>query len=251
MRILLTNDDGIYSSGLCALYEALVDEHEVHVVAPDSERSAVGHAITVVDPLRAHVVKRGNETYGWAVSGTPADCVKLAVLELIKQPIDLVISGINPGANVGINVLYSGTVSAATEAAILGIRSLAVSIDRYTEPNFCFGAAIVKELLPWLMKLEFSKRVAVSMNIPALPPQQIRGIRFAHHSLKSLKEEFDKRVDPRGNVYYWRSGEIWQVNELDETSDIALLKAGYITLTPIHFDMTAHDCLTGLEGPCF
>ncbi|MDH3852266.1 MAG: 5'/3'-nucleotidase SurE, partial [Deltaproteobacteria bacterium] len=136
MRILLTNDDGIYAKGIEVLHEQLSKDHDVVVVAPETEQSAVGHAITLTDPLRVKSISRNGAFFGYAVKGTPADCVKLAINELMKPPPDLVVSGINLGANVGINVIYSGTVSAATEGTILGIPAIAVSINTFRDPDF-------------------------------------------------------------------------------------------------------------------
>ncbi|MDM7202905.1 MAG: 5'/3'-nucleotidase SurE, partial [Thermodesulfobacteriaceae bacterium] len=164
MKILITNDDGIYADGLCGLYFSLKEEHEVFIVAPEVERSAVGHAITIHYPLRVREVRRGKFFWGYAVSGTPADCVKLAIYELIG-PVDLVISGINRGANVGINVLYSGTVSAATEAKILGINGMAVSIDAFENIDFCFSAYFIHQFLKNIDKISLMQPFCLNINI--------------------------------------------------------------------------------------
>ena len=248
MNILLTNDDGIHAPGLCALYEALKDEHEVYVVAPDSERSAVGHAITLADPLRVRRLNRDGRHFGWAINGTPADCVKLGIHELVKQPVDLVLSGINLGANVGINLLYSGTVSAATEAAILGIRSAAFSLDTLKEPDYCFAAHFAGRFVPWLIEARAGTGVAMNINVPAIHPRDIKGIRFASQGLTPYREEFDRRTDPRGNIYYWQASQRLTAREREEV-DSVLLKKGYITITPIHYDLTAHDVLRTLAPP--
>ncbi len=248
MRILLTNDDGIYAPGLCALYDMLSEEHEVIVVAPESERSAVGHAITVVDPLRAYKIRRGSCEFGWAISGTPADCVKLAIYELVKNPVDMVISGINPGANVGVNALYSGTVSAATEAAILGLRSMAVSLNQHRNPDFCFTAGITRELIPWLTSSPIPHGVAMSVNVPSIPPNEIKGIKMTRQGTTNLREEFDRRSDPRGNIYYWRAGDPIAFEEASGC-DSWFLSQGYITITPIRCDLTAYDVLGELTAP--
>ncbi|MDA8163074.1 MAG: 5'/3'-nucleotidase SurE [Desulfobacteraceae bacterium] len=245
MRILLTNDDGIHAVGLCALYEALADENDVFVVAPDSERSAVGHAITIADPLRARLVKKNKEPFGWAVSGTPADCVKLAVHELIRQPVDLVVSGINQGANIGASVLYSGTVSAATEGAMLNIRSAAFSLEGYRDGDFCLAASIAKELISLIAGLDIPKSVALNINIPALPLNRIAGFKITRQAVAMLDEQFDRRVDPRGNIYYWQSDVSVSYFE-DDNTDILALKNGFISITPIHFDLTAYNMLNKL-----
>ena len=246
MNILLTNDDGIYAHGLHSLYEVLKDDHELFVVAPDSERT-VGHAITLADPLRVRSVNRNGSFFGWALSGTPADCIKLAVHKLIKKPINLVISGINQGANFGINVLYSGTVSAATEAAILGIKSAAISLDTYRDPDFCFAAEFAKRLIAWLNKVDLSSGVAVNVNVPALPSDQILGVRVTRQGISRFVEKFDKRVDPRGNIYYWQtSSETSATHEGDDIDGIAL-RRGFVTITPIHFDLTSYTTLNSLS----
>ena len=251
MNILLTNDDGIHAPGLCSLYEALEEKHHVWVVAPDTERSAVGHAITLTDPLRVRQISNisrrlKNSSLAWAVSGTPADCVKIGAREIIDAPIDLVISGINLGPNVGINVLYSGTVSAATEGAMLGIRSIAVSIDSYKAPDLCFAANFIPYLMKSLNKISINKNVALNVNIPALPPHHIKGVKITRQDTSSCKEFFDKRVDPRGNVYYWQAAQKC-VKKEDEELDTVALGRGYISITPIHYNLTSDSTLKQLK----
>ncbi len=245
MKILLTNDDGIYADGLCSLYFSLIGEHEVYIVAPDYEKSAVGHAITIHYPLRVKKIQRGKYFWGYAVSGTPADCVKLAIYELVG-PVDLVISGINRGANVGINVLYSGTASAATEAKILGYNGLAVSIDAYENIDYCFTAYFIKNFLNYLPSLPLSKPFCLNINIPSISPPQIKGIKFVRQSTAKLKEVFEKRLDLHGKIYYWQGAE--EHTEEDEETDVIALKKGYITITPIHFDLTSYQELSFLKN---
>ncbi len=244
MKILLTNDDGIYSEGLCALYESLKPDHQIHIVAPDAERSAVGQAITIDQPLRVMKVKRGRYFWGYAVSGTPADCVKLAIYELVG-PVDLVISGINKGANVGINLLYSGTVSAATEARILGYSSLAVSIDAYENIDYCFAANFIRTFIDYLSKLSLQTPFCLNINIPHINPYQIKGIKFVRQSIAKLKEFLDKRLDLHGKIYYWQGAE--EHTEENPETDVISLKNGYITITPIHFDLTDYFTLEKLK----
>ncbi|OAG28762.1 5'/3'-nucleotidase SurE [Thermodesulfatator autotrophicus] len=246
MRILLTNDDGIFAEGLCALYDALCNQHEIFVVAPEAERSAVGHAITIADPLRVKKVKRGNIFFGYAVSGTPADCVKIALKEIIHSPIDLVLSGINRGANVGINVLYSGTVSAATEGAILGYPSIAVSLDEYKEPDYCFAAYFVSCLLDFLKGNKIKSNFCLNINIPFLPAHKIKGIKFVPQSTKPLIERFEKRIDPHGNLYYWQCSE--EFTEKDPNTDVVALKEGYITITPLFHNLTRFELLNKISS---
>ena len=260
MRILLTNDDGIYFKGLTQLYEALRGAgHDVTVVAPESEQSAVGHAITINDPLRVKKIARDGTFLGYGVNGTPADCVKIAVREVMAQPPELVLSGINLGANVGINVLYSGTVSAATEGAILGIPSVAVSLDALRRPDFSFATEFTLRLLAMLQGGgAISRGVALNVNVPALPKERINGVRLVRQGVSGYTERFDKRVDPREHVYYWQIG--GPVDDMgDERTDTRALSEGYVTITPIFYDLTHHAelerlreswRLEGLALPC-
>ncbi|MFN3504639.1 MAG: 5'/3'-nucleotidase SurE [Caldimicrobium sp.] len=243
MKILITNDDGIYADGLCGLYFALKEEHEVYIVAPEVERSAVGHAITIHYPLRVREVRRGRHFWGYAVSGTPADCVKLALYELIG-PVDLVISGINRGANVGINVLYSGTVSAATEAKILDTNGIAVSIDAYENIDYCFSAYFISKFIKNLSILFLPSPFCLNINIPNISPNKIKGIKVVRQSTAKLKEFFEKRIDLHGKIYYWQGAE--EHTEEDEDTDVVSLKKGYITITPLHYDLTLYSTLEKL-----
>ncbi len=238
MRVLLTNDDGIHAPGLLALHQELSRDFEVHVVAPEMEMSAVGHAITLSSPLRVRPVWRSGAFFGHAVSGTPADCVKIAVQELLETPPDVVLSGINLGANVGVNVLYSGTVSAATEGAFLGIRSAAVSLDTLRDPDFRLAAAFARELIGYLTENGLRPGTALNVNIPALPPSEIAGVSVTRQGVSRFKERFERRIDPRGNAYYWLSGEI-PVEPENPDTDGAALKEKRITITPIHYDLTS------------
>ena len=168
MRILLTNDDGIYAKGIEVLHEHLSKDHDVVVVAPETEQSAVGHAITLTDPLRVKSIDRNGTFFGYAVKGTPADCVKLAVNELMKPPPDLVVSGINLGANVGINEIYSGTVSAATEGTILGVPAIAVSINTFRDPDFRPAARFVRLLVRQVKEHGLPPYTSLNVNVPAI-----------------------------------------------------------------------------------
>ncbi len=241
-RILLTNDDGIHAMGLCALYEALHSKgFHVDVVAPDSERSAVGHAITLSDPIKIKEVYRLGDRFGWAINGTPADCVKIAVNALLEARPNVVVSGINRGSNTGINILYSGTVSAATEAAILGIPSIAVSVDSFSDKDYCFAAFFMAELVSRLVKHE-DRCKSLNVNIPAIPAHLIKGVKLVRQCNSPFKERFEKRVDPRGNIYYWQCSSEFDWKKAKGT-DIYWLKKGYITVTPIKFDLTDDQCL--------
>jgi 5'-nucleotidase len=247
MRILLTNDDGIYAPGLMALYQELKTDFEVSVVAPESEMSAVGHAITLTSPLRVRAVRRNGDFFGFGVTGTPADCVKIAVQELMGSVPDMILSGINLGANVGVNVLYSGTVSAATEGAFLGIRSAAMSLDTRQSPDFRFAARFSREIIRFIVQAGLRERTALNVNIPALPIEQIAGVRITRQGVGRFKERFDKRTDPRGNIYYWLSGEK-PAEEGIPDSDAKALRERWITITPVSYDLTCPEEVERLRG---
>ena len=246
MHILLTNDDGIYASGLAAIFHEFSSLGKVTVVAPESEQSAVGHAISLNQPLRVRSVSMHGDILGWAVSGTPADCVKIALAELLPEPPDLVVSGINLGPNVGINVLYSGTVSAATEASILGIKAVAFSLDTYKHADFPRAAALARQVLAGLLDWPgWPPEVCLNVNLPDLPLDQVQGIRFTRQDVSPLVEHFERRVDPRERIYYWLA-EINDKTPPDPATDFGALKAGYVSVTPIHHDLTHYPSLEKL-----
>ena len=248
MNILLTNDDGIYSEGIRALYESLSKIGKVTIVAPDSERSAVGHAITLSDPLRVKEVKRNGKFFGYATTGTPADCVKLAIGAILKKKPDLVVSGINLGPNVGYSVLYSGTVSGATEGAILGIPSFAISLATFVNPNYSFAATFARRLAKSIISNKgLPCATLLNVNIPAVNSKKIKGIRIAKQSKIAIKERFDKREDPHKRIYYWLTGEIVESDgQLD--ADIEAIRHNYISITPIHCDMTNFSFIDKLKS---
>jgi len=249
MRLLLTNDDGVGAPGLAALYRAVRDLGEVAVVAPDSERSAVGHAITLSDPLRVSDYRNSDGMEAVAVSGTPADCVKIAVGAILKEPPDLVLSGINQGANVGTNVLYSGTVSAATEAAMLGIPAAAFSLGDRNFADFGPAAAFARKLAGQIHRRGLPPGISLNVNVPPLPAAAIKGVAVTRQGKLRVEEWFDQRVDPRERHYYWMAGE----KAVDESADPgkfddAALREGFISLTPIHFDLTAGGFLDQMRA---
>ena len=237
MRILLTNDDGILAEGLIALYEELKGDFELSVVAPETEMSAVGHAITLSNPLRVRRFKRNGVFFGYGVSGTPADCVKIGVQEILQQRPDMIISGINLGSNVGINLLYSGTVSAATEGSFLGIPSVAISLNTKNDPDFGFSARFSRRLIQFVKENGVKEGIALNVNIPAIPEDQIKGISFTTQDLVRHRDRYEKRNDPRGNVYYWLASET-PFEESIPNTDLMALKENRITITPITFDLT-------------
>jgi 5'-nucleotidase len=245
LKILLTNDDGIYAPGLWALYEHLKRDHQLMVVAPDRERSAVGHGITLHQPLRAaHIELNGFR--GWAVSGTPADCVKLAIRELLPAPPDMVVSGINPGANVGINLNYSGTVAAAKEAAIYGFPALAISIQGGDDPLFETAARCIAQLIPLVHDQRLPAGTFLNVNVPNLPWSSIAGMRLSRQCIDPYDDYFEKRHDPRNRVYYWQGGEPRPAFRHPDADD-AVLTTNCISITPVRCDMTDYLTLEKLR----
>jgi 5'-nucleotidase len=244
--ILLTNDDGIYADGLWSLYRALCNDYQVRVVAPDRERSAVGHGITLHNPLRVNQVNVNGGCQGWAVSGTPADCVKLAMLELLDRRPDMVISGINPGANVGVDLNYSGTVAAAKEGALYGVMSLAVSMTYSQTVHYETAADYIASLVPKLCEQPLPQGIFLNINVPNMPLNQISGARLSRQGTDLYKEVFEKRRDPRNRMYYWQGGESQPSYAYDD-EDGRLLAANYISITPVRCNMTDFEALEKLK----
>jgi 5'-nucleotidase len=247
MRFLLTNDDGIYAKGLSALYDELSQEADCLIVAPEIEQSAVGHAITIFRPLMVRRATKTGSFLGYAVCGTPADCVKIGIKELSDKPVDLVVSGINRGANAGINVIYSGTVSAATEAAIMGVPSLAISLDTHKEADFTYAAKFARKMTKLILSNSDLKGSTINVNIPCIPSEKIKGVVVVRQGKSNIVETYEKRVDPRENTYYWISGE-YSPKAQSKDTDVAALADGFVTITPIQYDLTRYDLLDTLKG---
>ncbi len=246
MRILISNDDGIYSPGILALYRALRGLGELIVVAPHAEQSAVGHAITISDPIKLTTVRREDGFEGQAVVGTPADCVKLAVSVLLDKPPDLVVSGINLGPNVGISLIYSGTVSAATEGTILGIPSLAVSIDAFKDPRWDTAGRVARRLAEEIIRRGLPPDVLLNVNVPNRPAAELQGFALTRMGRSRFAEIFHQRVTPRGETYYWLDGELQQLGDVNGT-DFQALARGCVSVTPVGFDLTHHTFLPELR----
>ncbi len=245
MRILISNDDGIQADGINELIRSLQKRNELFVVAPDRERSATGHKITMHRPLR--VKERsypGTQVKGWAVDGTPADCVKLGLEALLPYAPDLVISGINTGPNLGTDVLYSGTVSAAIEGIINGIPAIAISLASYKNRDFSCSGNLINKIVSQLGK-ELPKRVLLNINIPPGIPSGIKITRLGHRRYINI---FDKRTDPRGRVYFWMAGEPFDLDEDDPDTDVKAVKEGYISITPVHFDLTDYKFIERMKS---
>jgi 5'-nucleotidase len=243
---LLTNDDGIYAKGLGSLYEELSREAECLIVAPEIEQSAVGHAVTIFRPLMVRRATKNNNFLGYAVYGTPADCVKIGIKELAGKPVDLVVSGINRGSNAGINVIYSGTVSAATEAAIMGVPSMAISLDTHKEADFTYAAKFARKMARLILNNPTLRGSAININVPCLPGEKIKGVVVVRQGKNNIVETFEKRMDPRENTYYWISGK-YAAETGKKDTDVEALASGFITITPIQYDLTKYDLLDSLQ----
>lgn len=233
-RILLTNDDGVRAPGLRAIYEVLRGLADVTVVAPVEQRSGVAHHITLEQPLRAH---RLADLPGWMVDFTPVDCVKLALRKLLPQRPDLVVSGINRGSNAGHLVHYSGTVNAATEAAMLGLPALAFSLCGWERPDFSGAAEVARRLVPRILARPLPPRVVLNVNVPCRPFDQLAGVRWCRQSLRAFDDDYEERRDPRGQAYYWLTGTPTPEGG-DEGDDLDAIKHGYVAITPLTVDWT-------------
>lgn len=242
MNILLTNDDGIYADGIWALYRELIKIGKVTVVAPDSEQSSVGHGITLSYPIWIKKVNRNGKHFGNAISGTPADCVKFATSVILKQKPDLVVSGINFGANDGCSVFYSGTVAGAREGALLGIPSFAISLATDNDPDFSYAAKIGARLARAIQKNKLPRGTFLNVNVPNVKPKQIKGIRITSQGVVPILGAFSKRRDPNLRDYYWMTGKNPALKN-DLNVDTAALNRHYVTITPIHSDLTDYPAL--------
>ncbi|UCD79551.1 MAG: 5'/3'-nucleotidase SurE [Desulfobacterales bacterium] len=247
MNVLLTNDDGIYAEGLWALYNRLAKGHQVSVVAPDRERSAIGHAITLHQPLRAARFSLNGEYGGYAVNGTPADCIKLGILEILPTRPDVVVSGINPGANVGANLNYSGTVAAAKEAALCGTIGIAVSIVGPIVEFYDDAALFVARLSEAVYKRGLPFGTFLNVNLPNLPLKKIAGVRISRQGVELLSDYVEKRLDPRNRTYYWQ-GEDRQSFGNDPQVDGVALAQNFISITPVKCDMTDYSVMENLAS---
>ncbi len=249
--ILITNDDGIYAEGIQSLCQALlpvIEDHgfEMLVVAPNHEQSAVGHAITMHRPLRAEKVRflYNPRLEGWSVNGTPSDCVKLASEAILNVKPRLVISGINHGSNLGTDVLYSGTVSAAVEGTILGIPALAVSLTK--DDDFSYAANFIANFFPCIMQKGLPAGTLLNINIPGADNSPIKGVKATILGQRRYRNAFERRTDPRGRVYYWLAGELVE-EKREEGTDVQAIRDGYVSITPVCFNLTNEEFLQPLE----
>lgn len=264
MKLLISNDDGVFATGIRTLADTLAAAgHQVAVVCPDRERSATGHGLTLHKPIRAEAVEGvfHPAVAAWACSGTPADCVKLALGAILPEPPDWVLSGINHGANLGTDVLYSGTVSAAMEGLIEGIPAIALSLNSFTSEHFQPAAQFAQTLLDTLTHQPLPQPLLLNVNIPAVAATDIQGSVIARQGVRRYVDLFEKRIDPRGKTYYWLAGEVLEAVAHQEDSyqllseqlqrlsefgtlknvpiDVVAIRQNLITLTPLHYNLTS------------
>lgn len=251
LRIFISNDDGYHAPGIRCLADHLAElGHEVFVGAPDRERSTTGHCLTLHKPLRAESV---GEFYSprvakaWKINGTPCDAAKLSMNMLMDiQTIDVVVSGINRGPNLGTDVIYSGTVSAAVEGAIRGIPAIAVSLDSFDDLHYATAARYIGQLLTQVRWAEFPRHMVLNVNVPAVEFDQLAGVKISKLGLHRFRDIFEKRDDLRGKAYYWQTGIIENREQAPET-DVVSVREGYVSVTPIHFDMTSYDFMGPMQ----
>jgi 5'-nucleotidase len=258
MKLLISNDDGISALGIRTLANCLAEAgHDITVVCPDRERSATGHGLTLHQPIRAEIVESlfHPAIKAWACDGTPSDCVKLALWALLDSPPDLVLSGINQGANLGTEILYSGTVSAAMEGVIEGIPSIALSLTSHTHKDFHPAANFAKLLVDQLVAEPLPDLMLLNVNIPPVPSEEIAGVTFTRQGVRRYVDVFNKRVDPRGKTYYWLTGEVVEDVEpptglnlpLNIPTDVQVIRENYISITPLQYNLTYANALQQLS----
>ncbi len=250
MHILVTNDDGVYAPGLLALAQELRKIGKVSILAPDHNWSVSGHVKTLNRPLRVKPVVLADGTQALSSDGAPSDCVALALMGVLGEPIDMVVSGINPNANIGHDVTYSGTVTAAMEAAIGGVNGIAVSLDApeyYTGAmDYSAAASAARIIALSVSQHKFPSNILLNVNVPFLKENEIKGYRVSRQGLRIYRDELVRREDPRGRPYYWIGGES-PTGVPEEGTDFGDLAAGYISVTPLHLDLTAHDQLAEMR----
>jgi 5'-nucleotidase len=246
-KILLTNDDGINAPGLKALYDALKDLGECTVVAPLNECSATGHAITIHTPIRVQKLNHNFHGIGWALTGTPCDCVKYAIKEILQGLPDLLVAGINQGANTAINTIYSGTVAGAAEGAILNIPSFALSLWSYDYQDFSVSAEFARIMAKKILSSGLPEYTFLNINVPPVPKDQIAGVRITKQGKTRYEEMFERRLDPANNVYFWLKGERVLLEYSDDSDEIAVEK-NYISITPLQCDLTNYQAMDILRS---
>ena len=247
MKILISNDDGIDSPGISALANEMKKLGEVIVIAPRTEQSAVGHSITMKMPLRITEYYKNGDFFGYAIDGTPADCIKIGIRNIMKEPPDIVLSGINNGSNTAINIIYSGTVSAAREAAIMDVPSIAVSLTSHEPKHFDYAAKISLELTKLIVKHKLKTGTLLNVNVPDVPENEIAGIKLTQQGKSKWDDIYEERKDPYGKKYYWLTGNLIQADSTLETDQHAV-RSNYVSVTPIHFDLTDYETYDNMKS---
>ncbi|MBI1937333.1 MAG: 5'/3'-nucleotidase SurE [Ignavibacteriales bacterium] len=247
MRILISNDDGIDSQGIAALAEELKKIGDIIVIAPRTEQSAVGHAITMKIPLRITEYYKNGDFFGYAIEGTPADCIKIGIRNILKTPPDIVISGINHGSNAAINIIYSGTVSAAREAAIMDVPAIAVSVTSHEAKDFRFAAKVTAKLAQQVLKHGLPNGTLLNVNVPDVPEEKISGMLLTQQGKSKWDDIYEERCDPYGKKYYWLTGNLVETDKVLETDQFAI-KNNYVSVTPIHFDLTDYKTYNSMKS---
>ena len=246
-KILITNDDGIFSDGILALWQALSTIGETLVVAPNQERSASSHSITLNDPIRTQQIERKKGFNGWSVNGTPADCVKIAIRTISDNLPDLVVSGINHGSNLGKNVLYSGTVSAAAEGAILGIPSIAISLASNKADDFNLSKRTAIEMAKFAMEAKLPKGTFLNVNIPSCKADEVKGKKITKQGNQCFDDYYEERLDPRKRSYYWIKGHIVDPDTTNEYDGKAV-EDNYISVTPMQLTLTNEKYISKIKS---
>ncbi|EOD01093.1 5'/3'-nucleotidase SurE [Caldisalinibacter kiritimatiensis] len=249
MNILVTNDDGINAIGIRKLANELKRIGSVTVIAPDRERSATGHAITMHHPLRINKVDNyANGIEAWNINGTPSDCVKIGIESLMKAKPDLVVSGINNGPNLGTDVIYSGTVSAAIEGGIHNIPSIAISVaGKKGELNYESATYYSCKIVNLITKYNNEQNKVFNVNFPSISPDNIKGIRVTELGIRRYSNQYEERKDPMGKSYYWLSGKLLEIQNKNE-SDVTAIENNYISITPLHFDLTNYQFIKKMQN---
>jgi len=246
--ILVTNDDGIGAPGIRALVEVVKEMGDVVVIAPDKPQSGMGHAITINSTIRIHASQVHGVMAEFACSGTPVDCVKIAVNKILKRKPDLCVSGINHGTNLSISVIYSGTMSAAIEGALEDIPSIGFSLaDHSIDADFTASKKIVQQLATNVLHHGLPKGVCLNVNIPTAKLKEIKGVRISRQTMGNWIEELDERKDPSGKPYFWLTGEFDNFEKGNKETDVWALENNYVAVVPVQFDLTAHRAINELK----
>lgn len=246
--ILVTNDDSYHAQGIHSLAEVASEFGDVMIVSPDRPQSGMGHAITVNDILKLNKIKAFGEHEAYACSGTPVDCVKLGIYAILKRKPDLILSGINHGANSSISVLYSGTMSAAVEGALEGVPSIGFSLcDHSLDADFTAAQKVARKVISTSLKNDLQPNICLNVNIPKLSHDEIKGIKICRQGVGNWEDDFEEQMSPSKMPYYWLAGKFETLDQGEDT-DLWALENGYVSIVPVQFDMTAYQAMAGLNN---